>query len=194
MLNHSVNILRKLIIFAFVIGCNTLVADTPLHRFITVKTNLLALGHIAVEAPFLRNTTAEFNFRQIQYATYQYRQNFNKSGSHFKQNFRLNFKYHFPKVNELGNSYSPYLLVGVNVMVHHFNIRYNAKGDYEASRINLGFGVKKRRYDVWIAAEYALQTTQNFYYDLSKAGPVIPEKWQPRLSISGGIAVNIINL
>jgi hypothetical protein len=184
----------KILIFAFVIWHHSLNATKPLHRFITIKTNLLALGHIAIEAPFLRNTTAEFNYRQIQYSTYQYRQNFNKSGYHFKQNFRLNFKYHFPKVDELGKSYSPYLLVGVNLLVHHFNIRYNAKGDYEASRVNLGFGVKKKRYDVWVAAEYALYTTQNLYYDLSRAGPVIPEKWQPMLSISGGIAINIINL
>jgi len=184
----------KILIFAFVIWHHSLNATKPLHRFITIKTNLLALGHIAIEAPFLRKTTAEFNFRQIQYSTYQYRQNFNKSGSHFKHNIRINFKYHFPKVNELGNSYSPYLLVGVNGILHSFNIRYTAKGDYNASRFNIGFGVKKRRYDVWLAAEYAAFIMENKYYNLSQAGPVIPEKWQPTLSISGGIAINIINL
>lgn len=156
-------------------------AQYPYHRAITLKSNFLAWVNIALEVPVYKRLTSEISFRDIAY-------NF-PGENHKKRSVRGHIKYHFPQSDELGKYYSFYLFAGINNFKHSALLANNEKGALEVTRAVLGIGSKRRRIDIWIAIEPVMETQQNIYY-MHRAS----KRWENNYSISGGIALNLINI
>ncbi len=179
----------KILCVVCIMSCALARAQYPYHKAITVKTNMLSLVHLAVELPFYDYLTVELGYRRIGYTLFA-------DGNHIEaQSKRLNLKYHFPRVGEKGNNYSTYLFVGMNNLQRTLTISEPfEEGRFNVTRCVLGAGVKKRRFDAWIAIEPVIDTVENVYRKQTGPTQFITETWLPEIGVSAGFAINLFHI
>ena len=156
-------------------------AQYPYYRVLTFKTNLLSFVNLAVEAPIYNRLTTELSFRKISYDL--------PGENHEKQSARFNLKYHFPRTDSKERDYSIYIVSGLNLFQNKATFETDEQGKLDVDRIIVGLGTKKRRFDVWLAFEYTVNTRLNNYISNSSDKP-----WYPKMGISGGIALNLFHI
>jgi len=169
-----------LLIIGFLIS-DRAIGQYPYHRCLTFKSDLLSLVNIAVEVPVYHGLTMEFGVRDIAYDL--------PGEQHQKRSFRGNIKFHFPKEDFQSKYYSFYVFSGIHYQTHFLQFENSEYGDLDVTKGVLGIGSKRRRYDLWIAIENAIDTRQNSLLENS-----VRKSWKRPLTFTGGISINIWNI
>lgn len=181
------NLLLLLIILSF--ANQTLKAD-KYYDYISLKTNLLSFWNIGIEFPLKDRYSLELNSRRAG-------SGFNSEG--LRRDKRINIKYHLA-IPALENTMSSaYILAGLH---HKYRVRNDfshdgprkIKAELNTLRIVAGFGVRYRKFDIWIAAESAIAETSNFKIVYDGYGSKFTEQpWKSRTGLSCGLAWNFLS-
>lgn len=171
------------------LGGRTLKAD-KYYDNISLKTNLLSFWNIGIEFPVKDRYSLELNSR---------RAGSGFSSESLRRDKRINIKYHLA-IPALENSMSSvYIMAGLH---HKYRVRNEFfqdgprkyKAELNTLRVIAGFGVRYRKFDIWIAAESAIAETSNFkiFYD-GFGSKFIEQPWKSRTGISCGLAWNFLS-
>lgn len=177
-----------LLIFTFIFTIITC-AQNPFDKTITLKTNLVSLFNISLELPIYKRFSTEFSFRE-----FEYWEDMLINYHIHKKTLRFNVKYHIPNNNHK-EDYTNYIFTGLNSCIISYEKKYKDYQLFDAKRITLGVGQRMRLIDVWVSIEKNILTHYNFEKSFdSVTGNPIYEKWKPNIYVSGGIAINIVNI
>ncbi len=181
---------RLLVLLALIFVSSSFLKADKYYDYISLKTNLLSFWNIGVEFPLKDRYSLELNTRRAG-------SGFNSEG--LRRDKRINIKYHLAIPALESSMSSAYILAGLH---HKYRVRNDfsqegprkIKAELNTLRLVAGFGVRYRKFDVWIAAESAIAETSNFkiVYD-GFGSKFIEQPWKSRTGLSCGLAWNFLS-
>jgi hypothetical protein len=167
-------------------------AQYPVYKAVTVKTNILTWFNASVDFPILKRISGEIGYRYFPEVSGP----FPISGFSV---FRANFKYNFTFSEWKRYVPSCYFFTGLNSTkqeLTYYEPKYTVVEEYSALEMPLGVGLRFRRTSFWFAFEYPIFTFKNRRYSyvyspnhISDGGRLLPD-----YGFHFGIALTLINI